>query len=290
MTDNVTAPDFDAADYTIVGTEPAAYNYQFQSGGFYRQQQLIITANAHLKHLSFTSNYTLNSARSDTQGVTSFPMVEQNPGLDFGRASFGIRNRMFLLMTYTAPAGVIFAPLLSAQSGTPYNLTIGSDLTGNNQFNARPTFGQCGQPDVVSTPFGCLDTNPAGKGETVIPYDLGTGPANVVLHLRASKTFGVGPHIKQEGDMGGQMNNNSVSGRGLSGSGGSMRLDEKTPRKYNIGFVAIALNCLNIANWGPPNGVMESPAFGKSQQLASGPYTGPTPGNRTILFSTNFSF
>ncbi|SPE30673.1 Cna B domain protein [Candidatus Sulfotelmatomonas gaucii] len=290
LTDNVTAPDFDPATYTVTGSAPAAYDYEFQSGGFYRQQQLIMTANAHFKHASFTSNYTLNSARSDTQGATSVPTVERDPGFDYGRASFGIRNRFFLLLTYTGPWGIIFAPLLTAQSGTPYNFTIGNDLTGNNQFNARPTFGDCGAPDVVSTRYGCFDTNPAGKDETIVPYNLGTGPANVVFHMRASKTIGVGPHIKEEGDAGGQNGNNSVSGRGLSGNGGNVKLDEKLPRRFNVTFVAIALNCLNIANFGPPNGVMESPLFNKTQTLASGPYSGPTPGNRTILFFTQFSF
>jgi hypothetical protein len=184
---------------------------------------------------------------------------------------------------------VIFAPLLSAQSGTPYNFTIGSDLTQNNQFNARPAYGVCGAAGVVSTTFGCLDTNPVGKGEQIIPYNLGTGPANVVFHMRASKTIGVGPRIKPQGDSG-QNVNTSVSGRGLSGNGGGVTLDEKLPRKFNITFVAIALNCLNIVNYGPPNGVMESPLFGKTQSLAGGPYSGPTPGNRTVLFYTNFNF
>jgi hypothetical protein len=288
LTDNVTAPDFDPATYAITGPVPAAYNYQFQSGGFYRQQQLIMTANAHFKHVSFTSNYTLNSAKSDTQGATSVPSVEQDPGFDFGRASFSIRNRFFLLLTYHGPYGIIFAPLLLAQSGTPYNFTVGSDLTGNNQFNARPTYGTCGAPDVVSTSYGCFDTDPAGKGESIIPYNLGTGPANVVFHMRASKTIGVGPHVKTEEGEGFQ--NTSVNGRGLSGNGGSVKLDEKLPRKFNITFVAVALNCLNIVNWGPPNGVLESPLFNKTQTLASGPYSGPTPGNRTILFFTQFSF
>jgi hypothetical protein len=290
LTDNVTAPDFDTATYTITGPTPAAYNYQFQSGGFYRQQQLIMTANAHFKRLGFTSNYTLNSARSDTSGATSVPSVEQDPGFDFGRASFSIRNRMFLLLTYTGPYGIIFAPLLSAQSGTPYNFTIGSDLTGNNQFNARPAYGDCGASDVVSTRYGCFDTDPAGKNEPIVPYNIGTGPASVVLHLRASKTIGVGPHIKQEADAGGQNGNNSVSARGLSGNGGSVKLDEKLPRKFNITLVAVALNCLNIVNWGPPNAVLESPLFNQTQTLASGPYSGPTPGNRTILFFTQFTF
>jgi len=288
LTDNITAPDFDPATYTITGPTPADYNYQFQSGGFYRQQQLIVTANAHFKRLGFTSNYTLNSAKSDTSGVTYVPSVEQDPGFDFGRAGFSIRNRFFLLLTYNAPYGIIFAPLLSAQSGTPYNFTIGSDLTGNNQFNARPTYGICGASGVVSTSYGCFDPNPAGKGETIVPYDVGTGPANFVLHMRASKTIGVGPHKKA--DEGDQFQNTSVSGRGLSGNGGSVKLDEKLPRKFNITFVAVALNVFNVVNWGPPNGVLESPLFNQTQTLASGPYSGPTPGNRTILFFTQFTF
>ncbi|HZQ42088.1 MAG TPA: carboxypeptidase regulatory-like domain-containing protein [Acidobacteriaceae bacterium] len=290
LMDNVTAPDFDPSTYTVNGTTPAAYNYQFQSGGFYRQQELLVTAKAHFKHLSFDSNYTLNYANSDTQGANSVPMDPQHPGLDYGRASFGIRHRIFLLLTYTAPGGVIFAPLLAAQSGTPYNITTGTDLTQNNQFNARPAYGICGQPGLVSTPFGCLDSNPVGKNEKIVPYNLGTGPANFVLHLRASKTIGIGPHIKQEGDLAGQNVNNSVNGRGLSGNGGGVKIDEKVPRKYNITFVAIALNVFNVVNWAPPNGVMDSRLFGQTQSLASGPYSGPTPGNRTILFFTNFTF
>ncbi len=84
--------------------------------------------------------------------------------------------------------------------------------------------------------------------------------------------------------------NNSVNGRGLSGNGGGVKIDEKVPRKYNITFVAIALNVFNVVNWAPPNGVMDSRLFGQTQSLASGPYSGPTPGNRTILFFTNFTF
>jgi hypothetical protein len=248
-----------------------------------------VSASAHFKKLGFNANYTLNNAKSDTQGVTSFPSIEQNPGFDYGRASFSIRNRMFLLATYNAPGGVIFAPLLAAQSGTPYNFTIGSDLTGNNQFNARPTYGECGATDVVTTAYGCFDTDPAGKGEKIIPYDLGTGPANVVFHMRASKTVGVGPRVKPK-EGGDNFQNNSVNGRGLSSGGAPVKLDATVPRRFNITFVAVALNIFNIVNWAPPNGVIESPLFNKTQSLASGPYSGPTPGNRTILFSTQFSF
>jgi hypothetical protein len=294
ISDNITAPDFDPATYAITSAAPEIYDYQFQSGGFYRQQQLILSASARFKHLGFNASYTLNDAKSDTQGVTSFPTIEQNPGFDYGRASFDVRNRMFLLGTYTAPHGIIFAPLLAAQSGTPYNFTIGQDLTGNNQFNARPTYAavcDTTQTNIVKTRYGCFDADPAGKGEEIVPYDLGTGPANVVLHMRVSKVVGVGPRLKKakEGD-GFQAGGGSVSNRGLSGGGPQVHLDATAPRKFNITFVAVALNVFNIVNWGPPNGVLESPLFGKTQSLAGNQFSTPTPGNRAIMFQTQFSF
>ncbi len=293
LTDNITAPTFDPTTYTITGDIPSVYNYQFQSGGVYKQQQLILTTSVRWKKLGLNGSYTFNDARSDTQGVTSQPSVAQNPGLDYGRASFGIRHRVFLLGTYTAPRGIIFAPLLAAQSGTPYNFTIGQDLTGNNQFNARPTYAACdaANPDIVPTRYGCLDTNPAGKNERIVPYDLGTGPANFILHVRVSKVVGVGPRIKtaKEGD-GFQAGGGSVSGRGLSSGGAQIHLDATAPRRYNLTFVAVALNVLNVVNWGTPNGVMTSPLFGQTQSLASGQFGTPTPGNRTIFFQTQFSF
>ncbi len=290
LTNNVTAPEFDPTTYTITGPLPNAYNYQFQSGGVYSQHQVITTANVRLKRISLSSSYTFSEANSDTQGANYFPSVAQNPGLDYGRASFGIHNRMFLLATYTAPYGVIIAPLLSAQSGTPYNVSIGSDLTGNNQFNARPTYGTCGAAGVVSTPFGCLDSNPTGKGETIVPFNLGTGPANVIFHIRVSKVFGIGPKKEGASGMNSQGQNTSVNGRGLGGAQAGPKLDATVPRKYSLTIVGVALNVFNIVNRGPENGVLNSTLFGQSQTLAGGPYGSPTPGNRSILFAANFSF
>ena len=290
LTNNVTAPAFDPTTYTITGSLPNQYNYQFQSGGVYSQHQVITTANIRLRKLSLSSSYTFSEANSDTQGTNYFPSVAQNPGLDYGRASFGIHNRMFLLATYTAPHGVIIAPLLSAQSGTPYNVSIGSDLTGNNQFNARPTYGTCGAVGVVTTPFGCLDSNPMGKGETIVPFNLGTGPANVIFHIRASKVFGIGPKKEGASGMNNQGQNTSVSGRGLGGAQAGPKLDATVPRKYSLTLVVIALNLFNIVNRGPENGVLNSSLFGESQTLAGGQYGSPTPGNRSILFQANFSF
>jgi hypothetical protein len=291
LTNNVTAPQFDPSTYTVVGPLPSEYNYQFQSGGIYKQNQLIVTANTHFRHLSLHGSYTFNQAKSDTQGVNYVPSVAQDPGLDYGRASFGITNRLFLLGTYSAPHGIIFAPLLAAQSGTPYNLVIGNDLTANNQFNARPTYGACGAADVVSTPYGCLDTDPVGKGERIIPYGVGIGPANFVMHMRVSKVIGIGPRIEgAKGAAGMQGGNGSVNGRGLSGAQAQPKLDATVSRKYSLTLVGGALNIFNIVNLGTPNGTLSSPLFGRTQSLASGPFGSPTPGNRAVFVQAVFTF
>ena len=291
LTNNVTAPDFDPATYTVVGPLPSAYNYQFQSGGIYKQNQIIVSGNAQIRHLSLHGSYTFNDAKSDTQGVTYIPSVAQNPGLDYGRASFGIRNRVFLLGTYSAPHGIVLAPLLAAQSGTPYNLVIGSDLTANNQFNARPTYGTCGAAGVVSTPYGCLDTDPVGKGEKIVPYGAGIGPANFVMHMRVSKVIGIGPRIEGSKGAGGpQGGNGSVNGRGLSGGQAQPKLDAAVSRKYSLTLVGGALNIFNIVNLGTPNGTLQSPLFGKTQSLAGGPFGSPTPGNRAVFAQAVFTF
>jgi hypothetical protein len=291
LTNNVTAPQFDPSTYTVVGPLPSEYNYQFQSGGIYKQNQLIVTANTHFRHLSLHGSYTFNQAKSDTQGVNYVPSVAQDPGLDYGRATFGITNRLFLLGTYSAPHGIIFAPLLAAQSGTPYNLVIGNDFTANNQFNARPTYGVCGAADVVSTPYGCLDTDPVGKGERIIPYGVGIGPANFVMHMRVSKVIGIGPRIEgAKGAAGMQGGNGSVNGRGLSGAQAQPKLDATVSRKYSLTLVGGALNIFNIVNLGTPNGTLSSPLFGRTQSLASGPFGSPTPGNRAVFVQAVFTF
>lgn len=291
LTNNISAPSFDPANYTVTGPTPSEYNYQFQSGGIYKQNQIIATANTKYRSISMHASYTFNQANSDTQGVTYSPSVASNPSLDYGRATFGISHRFVLLGTYAAPHGIIVAPLLFAQSGTPYNLTIGNDLTENNQFNARPTYGTCGAANVVSTPYGCLDSDPIGKGEPIVPYGIGTGPANVALHMRISKAFGIGPRTKSTtGGFGGGGGNGSVSGRGLSGAQANPKLDATVPRKYSLTIVATSYNLLNIVNRGTPNGVLISPLFGKIQSLAGDGFGSNTAGNRSVFLQAMFNF
>lgn len=300
LSNNVTAPVFDPATYTytVTGGVQAPYNYQFQSGGVYKQSQIITTVSTHIKRLTANLNYTYNTAKSDTQGVTSFVSDSQDPGLDYGRATtFGIRHQVSLIGSYSAPYAVTVAAAVFAQSGTPYNLTIGSDLTGNNQFNARPTYGTCGATNVVTTQYGCLDTDPAaaaaaGRDERMMPFGAGIGPANSMVIMRASKVIGIGPRLKTatENDNSTIHSSNSVQGRGLSGGGAAIHLDAEAPRRYSLTVAGVAVNVFNQVNLAPPNGVLGSRLFNQTQSLATGDFGNPFPANRAIFLQSTFSF
>lgn len=290
LSNNVTAPVFNPNTYTLAGPAPSTYNYQFQSGGFFKQHQVIATLNLQTSHLTLNGSYVYNVAHSDTQGIETFASVSQNPGFDYGRATFAVRHHANILESYSAPFGFVIASLFTVQSGTPFNLTIGNDLTGNNQFNARPTYGVCGAVDVVATRYGCLDTNPRGKGEPIVPAGVGIGPSNMLLDLRLSKTFGVGPRVKTETGGATLSAGDDVSDRGLGSSSSSIRLNASAPRRYSLSLVAGASNVLNIVNRGVPDGVVLSPIFNQSQSLAGGAFANPTPGNRALVFQMNFSF
>lgn len=292
LSNNVTAPAFDPATYTVTGPAPALYNYQFQSEGVYKQSQVITTLSGRFKRMTANVNYTYNTARSDTQGVTSFVSDSRNPGLDYGRATFGIRHEAAFIGSYSAPHAITIAGALFTRSGVPYNLTIGSDLTANNQFDARPTYGTCGDAGVVTTQYGCLNTDPVGTGQRIMPYGAGMGPSNSIVYLRASKVIGIGPRLKTAADNDNTTihSSNSVQGRGLSGGGTAIRLDAAAPRKYSLTLAGSAINAFNQVNLAPPNGVLDSRLFNQTQSLASGSYGNPIPGNRAILLQSTFSF
>jgi hypothetical protein len=279
LTNNITAQDFNPTTYTLTGAPPSEYNYQFQSGGVFRQRQLIITTNEKWKRVQLHTSYTYNHADGDTTGVKYFPSVAKDPGLDYGRASFGVTHQFQMFGTINAPWKIEINPLVFAQSGTPYNITIGNDLTGNNQSNARPTFGTCGAAGVVTTAYGCLDSTPQGKSETIIPYDLGTGPANVVAAVWFSRAVGVGPRKAPEPAPAADKNATAAK-----------KTPELPERKYSLRFEVGATNVFNTLNLAPPNGVMSSPLFGKTQSVAGGPFSLNSPGNRTILLMTFFNF
>jgi hypothetical protein len=291
------------------GVRPNGINeniYQFQSGGVYNQNQLMVNYMVRAKRMSLFGFYMLNFAKADTSGATYFPSHPFDPGADYGRANFDVRNRFLLGGNLQLPYGISFSPMLVVDSGQPFNITIGQDLNGDNQFNDRPAFATASSTDVIHTIYGTFDLNPSADTSR-IPYNYGNGPGLLSMNARLSKSFGIGPKVEggapSRGGFGGPGGGPPPGGgpggggppggglgpRGLSGSGGPPRLDQPASRRYSLTFSAMARNVFNNVNLAQPVGVLESPIFGQSNSLAGGFFSSPA-ANRTIDLQMTFNF
>ncbi|MGA9424740.1 MAG: carboxypeptidase regulatory-like domain-containing protein, partial [Terracidiphilus sp.] len=223
MSDNINAflpGTYDAA--TGTGTRPNGINeniYQFQSEGIYNQNQVTVNYNVRAKRATLFGFYMLNFANADTSGANYFPTNQFNPRADYGRANFDTRNRFLLGGNLTGPYGVSFSPMLVANSGAPFNITIGQDIYGTNQFNERPAYATAASTDVMKTAWGNFDLDPSA-GESIIPYNLGTGPSQVSMNMRVSKSFGIGPKVTGPSPMGGFFGGPGGPGGGHGGPPG----------------------------------------------------------------------
>ena len=293
---------------TGTGVRPNGVNEnidQFQSGGLYNQNQLMMNYSVRAKKLTLFGFYMLGFANSDTSGASYFSSDPTNPGADYGRASFNTRQRFLIGGNYIAPFGISLSPMLVANAGNPFNITIGQDLNGDNQFNDRPAYATASSTSVAHTAYGDFDLDPSATAAR-IPYDIGTGPANWSMNLRVSKSFGIGPRVEGgrgfsgggpggpggpggRGPGGGGAPGGGLGPGGLSGNGGPPKLDQDVPRKYALGFSVMGHNIFNHTSLAAPVGVLSSPLFGQSTSIAGG-FFGSAAANRSIDLQATFSF
>jgi hypothetical protein len=269
--------------------------YEFYPEAVFKENQLIASVNSAIsKNLSLTAFYTLSYANGNNNGSASNAYYLNN---NYGRAGFIAHNTLFLMGTYNGPWKIRFNPFLIAQSGRPYNVTLPTDYL-NNFGNQRPAYASsasaCATPsstvsEYVETAFGCLDTIP-NSSETLLPVNLGTGPAALAANLRLSRGFGIGPKLASAtpsqdnaggpppggpppGGRGGPGGGPGGGGRGGGGGGfgmgGGMGGGMNSGHKYTLTFSAQALNLFNDISRGQPNGAI-IPTWDKVTKL-----TGP---------------
>jgi len=280
----------------VDGAAPAVIK-QYQSEGVYRQNELITNFNVRERALSLFGYYVLNFAKSDTSGINSFPSHPYNIGADYGRATFDRRNRLFLGGNVTLPHYISLSPFIIVSSGSPFNVTLGRDLNGDSVFNDRPAFGPsngipAGQAGS-NTIAGCGSFVSPAAGQDQIPINYCTGPTLFTTNLRVSKTFGFGPSTQPQG-QGGPGGGGPGGGRGRGGRGGGRGGfgggGASTGKKYNLTFSAQIQNLFNNADYDTPNATLTSQKlFGRSTQLAGGPYT-TNSALRRISFNASFNF
>jgi len=321
---------FQYGSATLTGTRPnpsLGIVKEFYPEAVFKQNQLIMNINARISpKFSVMGFYDLSFANSNTGTASNSYNLKQ----DYGRAGFVSRNMVFLMGNYTGPWGISFNPFLIAQSGKPFNITTNNDLTGDAFFNNRPSFATSTSvaSNVVQTSFGAFDTVPQ-SGETIIPNNLGNGPAAVAVNLRVSRSIGIGPKLASaagqnsaggppqgggpggpggpggggRGGMGGMGGFGGGGGRGGGGGGRGGASAANTGHKYSLNFSAQALNLFNDIDYGQPNGSLiptlntstglygPGSRFDKSTSLARGMFASSTSSAaRRIFFQVAFNF
>jgi hypothetical protein len=228
--------------------------YEMESAGLYNHNLLLTTVNTRLTpKVSLVGTYSLAYARSNTDGLTTFPANQYNMQGEYGPASNDIRNRASLSGSITSKFGLLWNPFVVLQSGAPFNITTSQDIYNDTVLTARPGFAlDHNQPGVIATSYGFFDPAPK-PGETVVPRNYGRGPGQFVVNLRVARTF-------------------------------ALREREKLTLSVS------ARNLLNHLNPGPIIGNINSPLFGESNQIGGTGAYADGANNRRLEFQARFAF
>ena len=245
--------------------------YQFDSGGIEKRQLFYVTSRLNLnKWLLAYLSYTMEHTDADVSTASTFVSNSYHPQADFGRFAEPSQV-LFTGGTVQLPLGLSSNIYFSAQKGTPFNITTGTDLNGDTIYNDRPTFAtDLTRPSVVKTRFGNFDTSPIA-GQTLIPINYGNSPNFVFLDLNLARSFGIGTRpLAKPNALGAS-----------SGPRGNPPL--------TLNLSVDAPNILNHVNRGTPVGVLGSRFFGQSISLSDNLSTN-TAANRMVLLQMSLSF
>jgi hypothetical protein len=277
------------------------FDYQFQSGGVYHENQLFVNTRVQLPKVSVFGFYALSFANANTSGSGFFPTSNTDTRVDYGRSTFAKTNIGVFGGSMQLPYKFMASPFMIAQSGTPYNLTTGLDPLGTSIYNQRPYFvnGDSGRCRVSS------DFSSSQTGNLLpVPINYCAGPANFTLNLRLARTFGLGPKTEVagasgQGGSGGGHGGPGGGGRGGPGGGGRgpggpgggpMGMGAtNSGHRYSLTFGAQAFNIFNVIPYGTPTSTLSSPRFGEFTTLATGPFSSST-AVRRITLQASFSF
>lgn len=95
--------------------------------------------------------------------------------------------------TLHLPAKTDLATEFYVHSGTPYNITTGTDANGDGTFNDRPSYASGPGSGVYDTQFGYLTADTV-NGD--VPRNLGTMPAVLHFYANLSRAFQLAPKDK----------------------------------------------------------------------------------------------
>jgi hypothetical protein len=270
---NINAPLPGTYDPTVPGrgTRPLGGDqniYQFDSSGTLNAQIVAIQTRLNLsKRVVAYVVYSDVMEKADASSANAFVSNSYDVSADYGRVAAPAHDLVAGGMVQL-PFGISTNLYFAAKSGIPFNITTGTDLNGDGQFNDRPTFAtDLTRPSVVQTRFGNFDTQPTA-GQKLVPFDYGDSPSFYFLDVTLERSFAVGPRPAKKA---------------------AEKAGPAPGRPFSVNFQVDAQNIFNHVNSGTPIGVVGSSLFGKSISLSTDLSTN-TAANRLIMLHAAFEF
>lgn len=221
----------------IVETNPVGPNFKradptkgsirmLQSSGYSNYDGLLVGAIERHKRGTLGIAYTLSRYKTTNDSENSaFYQNDATPDDAYGYGNYDQRHILAINGAWNLPAGVQLAGILAARSGSPFNITTGTDNNKNGLTNDRPDLApgaQVGTEDMTKS-SSFLDP---GAHPGNLPRNAGRAPGFWQLDLRLAKRFNL--------------------------------------RKTRAEVLAEAFNITNHTNLGAPIGNLKSASFGKS--------------------------
>jgi Carboxypeptidase regulatory-like domain len=262
--------------------------FLYESSALFEQNQVTFNVNARVnKKISLFGYYNYNRFFSNSDGQGSFPVNNYDLSGEWGRARDDIRHRGTIGGNLVLPYQLQLSPNISLYSAPPLNITTGTDLNGDTNFNDRPGFATVAPSSsngVVATRWGVFNSDPLNHpeyGSRIIPRNYGTGFGYIGINLRLSRTwtFGEGGGTDRQAaavaaaaQAAGLTTNNPSSG-------------SKAPGRYTVQLGIQARNALNHTNPASPIAILTSPFLGEALQSNYGANA-----NRRLELNVRFGF
>ncbi len=138
------------------------FRIPIESGGVFRQQQLIANVNIRPSRIWSVSGYGVINYCQGRYGTINDISRRSTPTtlgrITGGRSSICVTG-CFCSATYNLPHTISMSPMMIFSAGTPYNITTGTvNLSGQAKYNDRPMFG----PAEQYCPRNCGDEYDCG--------------------------------------------------------------------------------------------------------------------------------
>jgi hypothetical protein len=262
--------------------------FLYESSATFEQHQVTVNVNARInKKFSMFGFYTYSRYFSDSDGSSSFPANNYDESGEWGRSSNDIHHRSTIGGNIMLPFKFQLSPNLNLSSAPPVNITTGTDLNGDTNFNDRPAFATVpANPalGVIASQWGVFNIDPVRHpeyGSVIIPRNYGTayGFIGVALRLTRTWTFGESGPDRQAAAVAAAQQAAGLNSNNSASSG------SKSPGRYSVQLGMQVRNALNHVNPGAPIAILSSPFFGQALQSTYG-----ASANRRVELSVRFSF